>query len=103
MSTNNVIISKDRKGKISRFSGIEDWNKILKDFKECMSRYNHGGVLSDSDYEEPIEPTAALDRLRGIGVNPPLPTDARDKSDVVKAIKPWDTSCVTVMVNCLLP
>ena len=84
MSNSNIIIAKDRDNKILKFSGIEDWNLILRYFKECMGRYNHGGVLADNDFEEPIEPTAALARLRGAEGVPPLPTDARDKSNFVK-------------------
>ena len=64
MSNNNIIIARDRDNKILKFSGIEDWNLMLRDFKECMGRYNHGGVLADNDYEEPIEPTASIARLR---------------------------------------
>ena len=87
MSNNNIIIARDRDNKILKFSGIEDWNLMLRDFKECMGRYNHGGVLAENDFEEPIEPTAALARLRGTGGGPPLPTDARDKQDFVKSSK----------------
>jgi hypothetical protein len=46
MSNSNIIIAKDRKNKVLKFSGMEDWNEILKEFKECMSRNNHAGVLS---------------------------------------------------------
>ncbi len=46
MNNNNIIIAKDRKNKILKFSGIEDWNEILQDFLECMNKYNHGGVLA---------------------------------------------------------
>ena len=87
MSNNNIIVARDRDNKILKFSGIEDWNLMLRDFKECTGRYNHGGVLANNDYEEPIEPTAAISRLRGTGEAPPLPTDARDKQDFVKAFK----------------
>ena len=73
--SDNIIIARDRNNKILKFSGIEDWNQILKDFKECMKRKGHGRVLAENDYEEPIEPIAALNRLRGLGGAPPLPTD----------------------------
>ena len=62
MNTNNIIIAKDRKNKTLRFSGIEDWHDILKEFKECMSRNNHSGVLSSYDYDEPREPRKASDK-----------------------------------------
>ena len=87
MNNNNIILARDRDNKILEFSGIEYWNLMLRDFKECMGQYNHGGVLSDNDFEEPIEPTAALARLRGTAGVPPLPTDAREKQDFVKAFK----------------
>ena len=101
MSNNNIIIARDRKNKILKFSGIEDWNEILEEFKECMSRNNHGGVMADENYEEPIEPTAALARLRGTGGVPPLATDTRERSDFVKALKVWKTSCVAVLCSLL--
>ena len=82
MNHNDTIIPKDRKNKILKFTGIEDWNEMLTDFKECMSTNNHGGVLADNDYEEPKVQTVALARLRGIGGGAPLPTDERDKCDV---------------------
>ena len=80
MST-EIIIAKDRNGKILKFSGIEDWNRMFKDFKECMGRHNHATILSGNTYEEPTVPHAALARLAGTGGAPPLPNDARDKSD----------------------
>ena len=79
MNTNNIIIAKDRKNKILKFTGIEDWYDVLKEFRECMSRNNHAGVLSENDYDEPVEPVAALNRLRNNSRIPPLPTDQRDK------------------------
>ena len=99
--SDNIIVARDRNNKILKNSGIENWNKILKDFKECMNRKGHGGVLAENDYEEPIEPVAALNRLRGVGGAPPLPTDQRDKADLVKAIKFWKISCVTVLCSLL--
>ena len=86
MSNNNIIIARDRKNKILKFSGIEDWNEILEEFKECMTRNNHGGVMADENYEEPIEPTAALSRLRGTAGVPPLTTDAREKTRFCESI-----------------
>ena len=35
MNENNIIIAKNRKNKILSFTGIEDWNEIMKEFKEC--------------------------------------------------------------------
>ena len=64
-----------------------------------MYRKGHGGVLTENDYEEPIETIATLYRLRGIGGAPPLPTDMREKADFVKAIKFWKISCVTVLCS----
>ena len=66
-----------------------------------MSRNNHGGVLANEDYEEHIEPTAALARFKGAEGFPLLPTDAREKSDFVKAIKVWKTSCVAELCSLL--
>ena len=97
MNNNNIIIAKDRKNKVIKFTGIEDLHETLKEFRECMSRNGHTGVLSTNDYDEPTEPTAALDRLRGLGRGPPLPTDQRDKTDFVKAMKSWTTSCTAVL------
>ena len=99
MNTNNIIIAKDRKNKILRFTGIEDWYDVLKEFRECMSRNNHAGVLSENDYDEPVEPVAALNRLRNTSRVPPLPTDQRDKTDFVKAMKSWTSSCTAVLCS----
>ena len=46
MSNSNIIIAKDRKNKVLKFSGMEYWNEILKEFEERMSKNNHAGVLS---------------------------------------------------------
>ena len=51
---NNIIIAKDRENKTLKYFGIEDWHEILKEFTECMSRYNHSAVLSRYDYDEPV-------------------------------------------------
>ena len=99
--SNDIIIAKDRNGKVLKFSGIEDWNEMLIDFKECMSRNNHAGVLSNNVYDEPIVPIAALGRLAGTGGLPPLPTDARDVADFKKVIKSWNNSCVIVLCSLL--
>ncbi len=32
---------------------MKEWNNILKEFKECMGRSNHAGVLSLYDYDAP--------------------------------------------------
>ena len=101
MNTTNIIIAKDRKNKTLKFSGIEDWNEIYKEFKECMSRNNHAGILSEYDYEEPIEPTNAIRRLRGISRSRPKPTDQKDLTDYVKAIKIWTSSCAAVLGSLL--
>ena len=37
-----------------------------------MSRNNHASVLSNYDYEEPLEPTRAIRRLRGISNEKPV-------------------------------
>ena len=66
MNTNNIIIAKDRKNRVIKFTGIEDLYDTLRESRECMSRNNHAGVLSTNDYDEPTEPTAALERLRGV-------------------------------------
>ena len=58
-----ILIAKDREGKKLRFSGIEDWNKMFKNFQECMARHNHAVVLSGDANEEPTIPIAALARL----------------------------------------
>ena len=97
MSNNNIIIVKDRKNKTLKFSGMEDWNEILKEFKECMNRNNHAGVLSGYDYDEPIEPIKAIRRLNGRSKSRPKPTDQRDLTDYVKAVKTWTTSCAAVL------
>ena len=55
--------------------------------------------LAVNSYEEPIEPTAALSRLRNTVGGPPLPTDSRDISDFVKANKAWNNSCVMVLYS----
>ena len=57
MNTNNISVAKDRKNKIVKFTGTEHLREILKEFKECMSRNNHAGVLANIDYEVPTEPT----------------------------------------------
>ena len=101
MNTNDIIIAKDRKKKILRFTGIDDWYDVLKEFLECMSRNNHAGVLSGNDYDEPVEPIAALNRLKNIARAPPLPTDQRDKIDFVKAMKIWTNSCTAVLCSLL--
>ena len=99
MNTNNIIVPKDRKNKTIKFTGVEDLHETLKEFKECMSRNKHAGVLANDDYEVPIEPTAALDRLRGVSRHRPLPTDQRDKINYVKAMKSWKNSCTTVLCS----
>ena len=101
MNNTNIIIARDRKNKILRFTGIEDWYEILREFRECMSRNNHAGVLSGNDYDEPVEPVAALNRLRNMARAPPLPTDQRDKTDFVKAMKIWTNSCTAVLCSLL--
>ncbi len=93
MST-EIIIAKDRNGNTLKFSGIKNWNRMFKNFKECMGRDNHAAILSNNAYEEPTVPVAALARLAGTGGAPPLPSDARDKSDFLKVI---------VMENWLFP
>ena len=99
MSNNNIITAKDRKNKVLKFSGMEDWNDILKEFKECMSRNNHAGVLSGYEYDEPIEPTSAIRRLNGH--SRPKSTDKRDLADYVKAVKVWTASCAAVLGSLL--
>ena len=101
MSTNNIIIAKDRKNKTLKFSGMEDWNDILKEFKECMSRNNHSGVLSAYDYDEPKEPTSAIRRINGSSRDRPKPTDQKDINDYVKAMRVWTTSCTSVLSSLL--
>ena len=80
---------------------MEDWNDILKEFKECMSRNNHAGVLSGYEYDEPIEPTSAIRRLNGNSANRPKSTDKRDLADYVKAVKVWTASCAAVLGSLL--
>ena len=97
MSSNNIIIAKNRKNNVLKFSGMEDWNEILKEFKECMNRNNHAGVLSGYDYDEPIEPIKAIRRINGRSKSRPKPTDQRDLSNYIKAVKTWTTSCAAVL------
>ena len=66
-----------------------------------MSRNNHAEVLSGNDYDEPVEPVAALNRLRNMARAPPLPTDQRDKTDFVKAMKFWTNSFTAVLCSLL--
>ena len=94
---NNIIIAKDRKKKTLKFSGIEDWHEILKEFTECMSRYNHSAVLSRYDYDEPVEPARAIRRLTGVSSRRPKPNDQRDLNDYKKAIQTWTASCSAVL------
>ena len=74
---------------------------MFKNFKECMARHNHAGILSNDANEEPTIPIAALARLAGTGGAPPLPTDARDKSDYLKVNKSWKNSCIIVLCSLL--
>jgi hypothetical protein len=101
MSNNNNITAKDRKNKILKFSGMEDWNDISKEFKECMSRNNHAGVLSGYEYDEPKEPTSAIRRLNGDSRIRPKSTDKRDLIDCVKAVKVRTASCAALLGSLL--
>ena len=96
-----ILIAKDREGKELRFCGIENWNKMFKKFKGGMARHNHAAILSDNVNEEPTVPIAALARLAGTGGGPPLPTDARDKSDYLKVMRTWNNSCIIVLCSLL--
>ncbi len=87
MNTTNIIIAKNRKNQILKFSGIEDWNEILKEFKKCMSRNNHAGVLSRHDFEEPIEPTCVIRRMRELSRSRIKSSDHKDVSDYRKILK----------------
>ena len=66
---------------------MKDWNNILKEFKECVGRSNHAGVLSRYDYDAPKEPTRAIRRLNGQSRSRLKTTDQRDLTDFVKAVK----------------
>ena len=101
MSDNNIIIAKDRKNKILKFSGIEDWNHILEEFTECMNRNSHAGVLSKDNYFEPNKPTKAIRRLFGRSRHSPKSTDQRDLTDYLKTTKVWTASCAAVMGSLL--
>jgi hypothetical protein len=101
MSNNNIITANDRKNKILKFSGMEDWNDILKEFKECMSINNHAGVLSGYCSDEPKEPISAIRRLNRHSRSRPKSTDQRDLTDYVKAVKVWTALCAPVLGSLL--
>ncbi len=96
-----ILITKDRERKKLKFSCIEDRNKMFTNFKKCMERHNHNGILWNNENEVPTAPTAALARLTGAGSATPPPTDARDKYDILKVMKTWNNSCIIILGSLL--
>ena len=76
---------------MNKFTGIEDWNKMSKDFKECMSNVNK--------YEEAIMPVATLARLKGTASEPPLPTDEKDKETCQEQLIAKHILCSSPMLD----
>jgi hypothetical protein len=65
-----VYVSRDEKGNILKYDGLNDYSVWESAFKADMARKGHGCVLNNDGSGPPRNPTDALRRIRRKELNP---------------------------------